>query len=117
MYLRSALPGVMKRYNIDKQRVALSGFSDGATMALSLLPLGSVASHIIALSPGGFAPPLVVSDPQQGMHVVLLLVVAVVAVMVMVWVLLLLMGTLADVWARACGPSRGPILFTAHACT
>jgi hypothetical protein len=34
-------------------------------MALSLLPLGSVASHIIAWSPGGFAPPLVVSKRAQ----------------------------------------------------
>jgi phospholipase/carboxylesterase len=52
---------VMQKYNINRQRVALAGFSDGATEALSLLPLGSVASHIIAFSPGGFAPPLVVS--------------------------------------------------------
>lgn len=64
-YLRSALPMVMQKYNINRQRVALAGFSDGATVAISLLPLGSVASHIIAFSPGGFAPPLVVSLPQQ----------------------------------------------------
>lgn len=60
VHLRSALPGVMRRYNIDAKRVALAGFSDGATVAISLLPLGAIASHIIAWSPGGFAPPLVV---------------------------------------------------------
>lgn len=62
MYLRTALSGLFKRYNIDRKRVALAGFSDGATIAISLLPLGAIASHIIAWSPGGFAPPLVVSD-------------------------------------------------------
>lgn len=51
----------MKRYNIDKQKIALAGFSDGATVAISLLPLGGIATHIIAWSPGGFAPPMVVS--------------------------------------------------------
>lgn len=60
-YLRNALTGIMKRYNIDRSRVALAGFSDGATVAVSLLPLGSIAQSIIAWSPGGFAPPLVVS--------------------------------------------------------
>jgi dienelactone hydrolase len=58
--LRAAMSSVMGRYNIDRRRVALAGFSDGATVAVSLLPLGAIAQRIIAWSPGGFAPPLVV---------------------------------------------------------
>ena len=71
LYLRSALRGVMRRYNIDKQRVGIAGFSDGATVAISLLPLGGIASHIIAWSPGGFAPPMVVSQTLSQRQVVL----------------------------------------------
>lgn len=65
LYLRSALRGVMRRYNINSKQIAIAGFSDGATVALSLLPLGGIASHIIAWSPGGFAPPMVVRIHQQ----------------------------------------------------
>lgn len=71
MYLRTAMNGLFKRYNIDRKRVALAGFSDGATNAISLLPLGAIATHIIAWSPGGFAPPLVVSSGATLGHRVL----------------------------------------------
>jgi phospholipase/carboxylesterase len=42
---------------IDPQRLAIAGFSDGASYALSLgLPNAGLFSHIIAMSPGGVAP-------------------------------------------------------------
>lgn len=43
--------------NVDPRRLAIAGFSDGASYALSLgLPNAGLFSHIIAMSPGGVAP-------------------------------------------------------------
>ena len=44
-------------FSIDPQRVAIAGFSDGASYALSLgLGNGELFSHIVAFSPGFIAP-------------------------------------------------------------
>jgi phospholipase/carboxylesterase len=48
---------VFSRYGIDAQRLAVGGFSDGASYALALaLGSGHLFSHCVALSPG-FIPP------------------------------------------------------------
>ena len=47
------LAWLMERYTIDPARIALTGFSDGASYALSLgLSNGDVFTHLIAFSPG-----------------------------------------------------------------
>lgn len=52
-----ALAEVFARYAIDTQHLAIGGFSDGASYALSLgIANGQVFSHIIAFSPGFMAP-------------------------------------------------------------
>ncbi len=53
----AALTEVFAAYAIDPQRVAISGFSDGASYALSLgLTNGDLFTHVIAHSPGFMAP-------------------------------------------------------------
>ena len=55
--LDSALALVFRRCNIDPKHVALGGFSDGATYALSLgVGNGDLFSSLIAFSPGFLAP-------------------------------------------------------------
>lgn len=52
-----ALGELFARYNVDVARLAIGGFSDGASYALSLgLTNGDLFSHIIAFSPGFAAP-------------------------------------------------------------
>jgi predicted esterase len=52
-----ALGFVFDRYAVDRRRLAIGGFSDGASYALSLgLANGDLVSHIVAFSPG-FAGP------------------------------------------------------------
>ena len=52
-FLDRALRYVFNRYNIDPTRIALGGFSDGATYALSLgQSNGDLFSHLIGYSPG-----------------------------------------------------------------
>lgn len=54
LYLNKALHHVFNRYSIDPSRLAVAGFSDGASYALSLgVANGDLFSHIIAFSPGG----------------------------------------------------------------
>jgi phospholipase/carboxylesterase len=51
-----ALRHVFRRYAIDARRVAVYGFSDGASYALTLgTANGDLFSSVIALSPGGYA--------------------------------------------------------------
>lgn len=57
LYLKNALGLTLTRYNINRSRMALAGFSDGATYALSLGLTGGLFSNVIAFSPGGFVPP------------------------------------------------------------
>ena len=43
---------------VDPHRLAISGFSDGASYALTLgLPNGDLFTHVIAFSPGFMQPP------------------------------------------------------------
>lgn len=64
-YINASIAMVSDLYNIDPARVAVQGFSDGATYALSLgLANGkNVFSHVIAFSPGGLAPPRLSGSP------------------------------------------------------
>ncbi|WP_018478747.1 alpha/beta hydrolase [Pontibacter roseus] len=53
IFIEQALAHVFGRYAIDPERVAIGGFSDGASYALSLgLTNGDLFTHIIAFSPG-----------------------------------------------------------------
>jgi phospholipase/carboxylesterase len=52
-FLDKALNYTFERCNVDPEHIALGGFSDGASYALSLgLLNGNLFSHIIAFSPG-----------------------------------------------------------------
>jgi predicted esterase len=53
-FLRRALERALARCPVDRRRVAVGGFSDGATLALTLgLANGDLFRAIVALSPGG----------------------------------------------------------------
>ena len=57
-YIDYALAWVFQRCNIDATHVALGGFSDGASYALSLgIPNGDLFTHLMAFSPGFNAAP------------------------------------------------------------
>ena len=57
-FLDRALAYVFARANVDPKRVALGGFSDGGSYALSAgLPNGDLFTHLIAFSPGFMQPP------------------------------------------------------------
>lgn len=56
-YIDRALEQTFSRYNIDSTRIAIGGFSDGASYALSLgTTNGDLFTHVIAFSPGFNAP-------------------------------------------------------------
>jgi len=56
-FLDLALAHVFDRVSIDPTRITLAGFSDGASYALSLgVSNGSIFTHLLAWSPGFFAP-------------------------------------------------------------
>lgn len=60
-----ALDHVFRRYAVDSARLAIGGFSDGASYALSLgLANGDLFSHVIAFSPGFIAQLTPVGQPQ-----------------------------------------------------
>jgi predicted esterase len=60
-----ALAQTFSRYAIDPSHLAIEGFSDGASYALSLgLTNGDLFSHIIAFSPGFMAPTQYRGDPR-----------------------------------------------------
>lgn len=64
-YINASIAQVSDLYNVDPTRVAVQGFSDGATYALSLgLASGKAFTHVIAFSPGGVAPPQLSGTPQ-----------------------------------------------------
>ena len=53
IYLDQALEMIFETYAIDPERIAIGGFSDGASYALSIgLSNGNLFTHIIAFSPG-----------------------------------------------------------------
>jgi phospholipase/carboxylesterase len=59
-----ALADVFDRYAVDAKRIALGGFSDGASYALSLgLSNGDLFTHVVAFSPGFVAPAGIVGRP------------------------------------------------------
>jgi phospholipase/carboxylesterase len=65
-FLDRALRHVFERCRIDPSHIALGGFSDGATYALSLgVSNGDLFTHLIAHSPGYIVPfePLVGKPP------------------------------------------------------
>jgi len=64
-FIDECLDNVFSRYAIDPQRVALGGFSDGASYALSLgLSNGSLFPYILAFSPGFMAPVRIQGKPR-----------------------------------------------------
>lgn len=60
-----ALAQTFNRYAIDKSRVAIAGFSDGASYALSVgITNGDLFSHVIAFSPGFMTPTDQIGSPK-----------------------------------------------------
>jgi phospholipase/carboxylesterase len=59
------LEQTFSRYAIDPGRVAIGGFSDGASYALSLgLTNGDLFTHVLAFSPGFMAPAARMGSPR-----------------------------------------------------
>jgi predicted esterase len=64
-FVDRALRAVFETVIIDPGRIAVSGFSDGASYALSLgINNGTLFSHILAFSPGFAAPSAAHGVPQ-----------------------------------------------------
>ena len=64
-FIDSALAAVFERCAVDSDRVAVGGFSDGASYALSIgLTNGDLFTHAIAFSPGFMAPASQVGEPR-----------------------------------------------------
>ncbi len=64
-FVDECLHYIFSRYAIDETRVALGGFSDGASYALSLgLSNGFLFRHILAFSPGFMAPVRIEGEPR-----------------------------------------------------
>jgi phospholipase/carboxylesterase len=64
-FIDAALAHVFERLPVDPARVAIGGFSDGASYALSLgLGNGDLFTHVIAFSPGFAAPASRVGSPR-----------------------------------------------------
>jgi predicted esterase len=61
-FLNRAMRHTVARCAIDRRRIAIGGFSDGATYALSVgLASGDVFTHVLACSPG-----FIVHGPSRG---------------------------------------------------
>jgi phospholipase/carboxylesterase len=64
-FMDRALRLTFGHFPIDPAHVALSGFSDGASYALSLgLANGDLFTHVLAFSPGFAAPPRTLGRPR-----------------------------------------------------
>lgn len=60
-----ALAQTFSRYAVDSTRIAIEGFSDGASYALSVgITNGDLFSHVIAFSPGFMRPASQVGEPR-----------------------------------------------------
>jgi phospholipase/carboxylesterase len=60
-----ALAHIFSRYSVDPAKIAISGFSDGASYALSLgMTNGELFRHILAFSPGFAAPASIHGMPR-----------------------------------------------------
>lgn len=56
-FIDRALADAFARYNVDPAHLAIGGFSDGASYALSLgIANGGLFSHVLAFAPGFMAP-------------------------------------------------------------
>lgn len=56
-FIQRALAQTFSRYAVDAERVAVGGFSDGASYALSLgVTNGDLFTHVLAFSPGFISP-------------------------------------------------------------
>lgn len=56
-YIDRALEHAFSRYHVDPKRIAIGGFSDGASYALSLgVTNGDLFTHVVAFSPGFMSP-------------------------------------------------------------
>ncbi|KAL4436951.1 hypothetical protein ABPG75_004090 [Micractinium tetrahymenae] len=72
-YINRALQQTFQQYDIDAERLCISGFSDGASYALTLgAANGGLFSHIAAFSPGFMRPPRYEGKPlvyvSHGVH-------------------------------------------------
>jgi len=72
-FIDRALTKIFQHYPIDPVRIALSGFSDGASYALSLGVMnGELFDHVLAFSPGFMAPTTTADTPKifvsHGVH-------------------------------------------------
>jgi phospholipase/carboxylesterase len=72
-FIDDALSHVFRMHPIDPDRIAISGFSDGASYALSLGVInGELFDHILAFSPGFMAPTQTEDTPRifisHGIH-------------------------------------------------
>jgi phospholipase/carboxylesterase len=64
-FIASALKQTVSRCSVDRNRLALAGFSDGASYALSMgIANGDVFGSIMAMSPGVMQPPDVNGKPR-----------------------------------------------------
>lgn len=64
-FIDSALERIFSSYAIDPDRMAIGGFSDGASYALSVgLTNGDLFTHIIAFSPGFMASATRIGSPR-----------------------------------------------------
>jgi phospholipase/carboxylesterase len=64
-FIDRALGFVFERFSIDPQHLAIGGFSDGASYALSVgLINGELFRHILAFSPGFAAPARTTAKPR-----------------------------------------------------
>jgi predicted esterase len=73
LFITQALQQVINQYNINPNQLAIGGFSDGASYALSLgLINGALFTHILAFSPGFFYAPQPSGQPRvyisHGVH-------------------------------------------------
>ncbi|HCF30160.1 MAG TPA: phospholipase [Cyanobacteria bacterium UBA11049] len=64
-FMDRALAQTFSRYAIDNRRIAIAGFSDGASYALSVgITNGDLFTHVIAFSPGFMAPADQIGSPR-----------------------------------------------------
>ena len=64
-FIDEALAYTFARCRVDRSRVAIAGFSDGASYALTLgIANGGLFHHIMAFSPGFMQPPCVEDTPH-----------------------------------------------------
>lgn len=63
--LDAALASIFARFAVDAGHIALGGFSDGASYALSLgISNGDLATHVLAFSPGFADPAALIGNPR-----------------------------------------------------